>query len=569
MTTTDTGPDTGPVDRLPASEVISPTWGAVAGDAPGGGHQRVVSLLVPLAVAGAVCGLLLLKGRVVGAAVLAVVVTGLTVARTASPAFDRAFLRALEAFGRGVGHLLRFVLLGTMFVFVFVPLAALRWAFRGTSLGRPRGLAGDGWIPKSAMAPDGPARRTFGSEPNRAPGAKTPKLVVAVVVVAGLLVADVAVGTLFTATGVLLPIDRGDLVAQIEQSLQRDMSQPPINVEPWAQQHGRDMAAFELATNDYEPYIIRGHHDFTSPTVNVTERERVSYEPSTPGGVEPLQIAFFGGSVMFGVGQRDEHTIASEFARIAEQHGVPVDVHNYGFPAWVTWQEHQYMERLLAAGEHYDMALFLDGFNEFDVQMTDFSEEPTHHSATIFNGLVNDFRAQRATEPSAIDGLRELADSYRRNSGAWRVWDTVRGRQAPLPGAEDAVSAPPEAQTDAALDIYGRALGMIRDLGEDTGTPVRFFWQPRAAGWTPEIRDRIPEGVTDLTDVFGGDDPFYDVVHTDEPGARIIAQAMWDEVGPELMAQAGVATPGAVPGTGAEVATGTAASPPTTVAASG
>jgi hypothetical protein len=58
-------------------------------------------------------------------------------------------------------------------------------------------------------------------------------------------------------------------------------------------------------------------------------------------------------------------------------------------------------------------------------------------------------------------------------------------------------------------------------------------------GWTPEVLDRLPEGVIDLSNVFGGSTaPFYDEVHTDEANAAVIAQAMWDQLGPELTAQA-------------------------------
>ncbi|MBL8776644.1 MAG: SGNH/GDSL hydrolase family protein [Acidimicrobiales bacterium] len=540
MTTTQSEAETGAGRAVPESEVHTATWGpAPEGPPPRGGHQAL-SLALPLLIAGAVAALLFARGRTEGAVVLVAVVVAVTAARALSPAFDRRFLRGLEAFGRGVGHVLRWVLLGTMFVFVFVPLAVLQWLFRSTPLGRPRGFTGDGWIPTSVMAPDGPPRRTFGSEPTKAPGAKTPKVVVGLAVIAVLLVADLAVGTLFTATGSLPPIDRGDLVTQINQSLDRDMANPPINDEPWADQHGDDMAGFELQTNDYLPYLIRAHHEYSSPTVNVTESERLSYEPEVPAGTEPLKVAFFGGSVMFGVGQRDDHTIPSAFARIAEESGVPVEVHNYGFPGWVIWQEYQLMERLLASGEEYDMVVFFDGFNEFDVQMSDYSAEPTHHSAVIFNGLATDFRDQRASEPEPLDGLGELAESYRRASGAWRVWDTFTGRDAPLPGLDGAVSGTPEQQTDAALDIYGRAKGLTEDLATDYDVPVRFFWQPRAAGWPPEVLERLPDGVDDLSNVFGGDPSyFYDVVHTDEVGAELIAQAMWDELGPELTAMAG------------------------------
>lgn len=517
----------------------SPTtwWADDEPQPPSPGHHRALSLVVPIVIALVVAGLLASRDRWLGAVLLVVVITAVTLGRVASPAFDRRFALALDWFGRGVGHVLRWGLLSIMFALFFVPVAVIELVFHRGRLGRPRGL-GEGWIPRAAMGPSGAPKRGFGTEPAVAPGAKRSKLVTAVFVVAVLVVADLAIGVVMTASGTLPPIDRGDLVAQIEQSLARDMSKPPINAAPWAPQHGADMAAFELQTNDYLPYIIRGHNDFTSETVNVDGRERRSYEPPIAAGIEPLRVAFFGGSVMFGVGQRDEHTIPSAFARIAEENGVPVIVDNYGFPAWVTWQEQQYLERLLADGEQYDMAIFLDGFNEFDVQMTDFNPDPTHHSAVVLDGLISDFREQRAQPPEALDGLAELADSYRRNSGAWRLYDTITDRAPTIPGIADAVPGTPEEQTEAALDIYGRALGRVQDIADDHQLPVRYFWQPRAAGWDPAITDRLPEQVTDLTHVFDGQQCFYDVVHTDEPCARTMAQAMWAQVGPELAARA-------------------------------
>ena len=516
------------------SELSSPWWGEEAPPPPS--HHKALSLLLPVGVALLAAALLASHDQWLGAVVLIVVITGVTLGRAASPGFDRAFARGLDWFGRGVGHVLRWGLLAVVFALFFAPVALGQLVFHRGRLGRPRGL-GKGWIPKAAMGPVGAPKRGFGTEPAVAPGAKRSKLVTAVFVIAVLMAVDLAIGVVMTATGTLPPIDRGDLVAQIEQSLARAMAKPPVNASPWAPQHGQDMAAFELQTNDYVPYLVRGHNDFTSETVNVTERERVSYEPPVPAGVEPLKVGFFGGSVMFGVGQRDEHTIPSAFARIAEESGVAVEVHNYGFPAWVAWQEYQLMERRISAGEQFDMVVFLDGFNEFDTQITDFNPDPTHHSAVVVDGLIRDFREARATPPDTLDGLSELVDSYRRNSAAWRLYDTVTGRQPTLPGADLAVQATPEQQTDAALDIYQRAVGLIDDLAEDHQVPVRYFWQPRAAGWEPAITDRLPEQVADLSHVFDGQQCFYDAVHTDEACARVMAQAMWDRVGPELAAR--------------------------------
>ncbi|OWY61156.1 hypothetical protein B7486_65300, partial [cyanobacterium TDX16] len=274
--------------------------------------------------------------------------------------------------------MLSWILLGATFVLVFVPLSLLRRIFSRTPLGRPRGYQGEGWIPTAALAPEGSPGRTYGAEPTRAPGARTPRLVLVGAALAGLVVLDLAAGALLTATGARPPIDRGDLKAQVEQTVMGSMEQAPINAAPWAEQHGRDMVALELQTNDFQPYIVRAHAEYTSPTINITDRERVSYEPAAAPGVEPLRVAFFGGSVMFGVGQRDEHTIPSTFARIAEEQGVPVEVHNYGYPAWVSWQEMQLFERRLAEGEDYDMVVFFDGFNDFYIQAHSLSQDPTH-----------------------------------------------------------------------------------------------------------------------------------------------------------------------------------------------
>ena len=72
---------------------------------------------------------------------------------------------------------------------------------------------------------------------------------------------------------------------------------------------------------------------------------------------------------------------------------MPVEVHTTASPAWVAWQEHQYLERLLASGEQYDLVIFPTASTSSDTQMTDFSEEPTHHHH--HRGPISDFRELR------------------------------------------------------------------------------------------------------------------------------------------------------------------------------
>ena len=59
---------------------------------------------------------------------------------------------------------------------------------------------------------------------------------------------------------------------------------------------------------------------------------------------------FFGGSSMFGVFQRDEHTIPSDFAHFAAAAGIPVKVWNFGEIAYVNWQEMLQFEQLVTRG---------------------------------------------------------------------------------------------------------------------------------------------------------------------------------------------------------------------------
>ena len=132
---------------------------------------------------------------------------------------------------------------------------------------------------------------------------------------------------------------------------------------------------------------------------------------------------------MFGVGQRDEHTIPSEVARLAEDDGVALEVHNYGLPGWVAWQEVQYLERLLARGERYDLAVFYDGFNELLVQGTGYSADPTHLGADVMDRFARDFtREHRLVERfaavyfSPVHGAVDLAAF-----AGWMVEDGLEG----------------------------------------------------------------------------------------------------------------------------------------------
>lgn len=464
---------------------------------------------------------------------LLVVGAGLmTQGRLLSPAFASRLDAGLGRFGQSVAQVVSGSLLAVVYVVVFIPVSALS-RIRHSPLGRPRGSGVGGWLDRRAHSNPPVATHSFGRElraPAR-PGGALLRVVGALAVLAAI---DLAVGTALDVTQVL-PSQRGDLLRGHEAQFAVDLESPAFQ-EPWAEEYADELIQLWARTDgEYQPYLMWGPVAFHGRYVNSDGRERRSYEPPIEPGVTPLRIGFFGGSTMFGHGQRDLHTIPSEFARIAEREGVPVEVHNYGVPAWVSWQEYLYLERLLGDGEDFDLIVFYDGFNEILAQGSGPSSDPTHMGRQVFQQFAEDYHRENLTPGGWSDGVREMATAYGRSSIVARVLGIGSGASSGgEPGADD--GATPEQRLDAALAVYARSVARVLDLTRLAGPPARFFWQPQPGGWAPETLSQLPEATIDISgSLDGAPDPVYlDVIHTNEKGARLVAAAMWEHLAPVL-----------------------------------
>ena len=456
------------------------------------------------------------------------------------------------------------VALTMVFVVLVVPGWILGLLFRSPPLGTTRRQRDSRWRTRAPNDPRAarrahtaratgdppPATRARPTSPGRRRQARRrslprPRPALVASFVLGLLAVDVLAGALLSGTGLLPPADRGDLVTQKREAAAETMAMPNVVDEPWAASFGESLADFQLETPTYVPFIVAAPHPFRSPHLNVEDGARRSYQPSPSPGATPLRVAFFGGSTTFGIGQRDEHTVPSEVARLAEEDGVTLEVHNYGFPAWVSWQEQAYFERLLAAGREFDLAVFYDGYNEFLAQRTEYSTDPTHFGASSLQSLATRFHEEHETAPGFLGGPRELLDAYRRSSGLWRTADHLFGT-APAPSWQAHLSDESEEEhRAAALSVYRRSLDLIRPLARTHRVPVRFFWQPTSTGWSPEVLTGLPNDVVDISDALDGrqDEVYISDVHTNEIGARMVAEAMWAELAPMLTEMADVAPP--------------------------
>lgn len=119
-----------------------------------------------------------------------------------------------------------------------------------------------------------------------------------------------------------------------------------------------------------KPVVGFGEGPYHGKFVNVTEQ---GFRPGTDQGPWPPVrdgknvIAFlFGGSTTFGYGVTDAQALGSQLQPLLTQKlGRPVEVYNFGQSKYGSTQERLLFEKLLLEGQKPDIAIFVDGLNDF------------------------------------------------------------------------------------------------------------------------------------------------------------------------------------------------------------
>lgn len=273
--------------------------------------------------------------------------------------------------------------------------------------------------------------------------------------------------------------------------------------------------------------------DVRSRHINITDGVRRSWTPPECS-CRRIRIAMFGGSTTFGMGQRDEHTIASELAKVAWEHGYALDVENRGVPADIHWSEARRFAWRASGTDRPDLAIFYDGVNDLGAE-----------------ARSDDGSGQPVDTP-----VRDVDEASRRYRS---LLATLFGTRPP-PGARfvDAEPGPNDRSAAevgrAAVRRYERARLLSRAVATESGIPVRWFWQPaksdrgHVAGepenegfdWSVELREAarraLPDEVIDLSDALDEvEGPvFYDDSHHNEVGARAIAERMYEALADDI-----------------------------------
>ena len=117
----------------------------------------------------------------------------------------------------------------------------------------------------------------------------------------------------------------------------------------------------------YEPYTQFKERPFKGKYVNVHRAGFRITENQGPWPPDPenKNIFLFGGSTTFGYGVRDEQTIASYLEQYLQSSGSKAYVYNFGRGNYFSSQEKNLFEELLVSGVKPDIAIFIDGLNDF------------------------------------------------------------------------------------------------------------------------------------------------------------------------------------------------------------
>lgn len=286
--------------------------------------------------------------------------------------------------------------------------------------------------------------------------------------------------------------------------------------------------------NAWRPVNPHRLRDFTSTYLTIRNGERRTWAPPASGGPR-LNVWMFGGSTTYGLNQRDDHTIASELARVAAANGIELDVHNKGNNGQLHWMEAERFAWDLTTEPAPDLVLFYDGVNEsWEVGMLNrfaTGDVPDMYDPTLVDAWVNAQKISSPETPGTPPGAR-----------------LVGRAQGPVLGLVD------EAAT--AIERYERARTLSKATAAAWNLPVRYFWQPSRysrplvmsephfdtsnennARLSEQLKvERLPKDVIDLTQSLRGttEPLFTDDVHHNEEGARLIAAQMFTKIKGDL-----------------------------------
>lgn len=318
---------------------------------------------------------------------------------------------------------------------------------------------------------------------------------------------------------------------------------------------------------NWAPWILWRRPAFTGETINVDENGvRATWRPDgVPPGATKKTVWMFGGSTMWGSGAVDWETIPSQLNKALFAAGVYAEVINFGETGFVTSQELVFLLRLLSERERPDLVIFYDGFNDV---FTSYQQRLPGLSSNEHNRRF-DFEITRArpgvkareTFYFLFARLKPVVERFQTGLGRIMGYETKPdGTYTPINhGAYPLTDEERDRLAQGTVDYYSANLDHAKTICESRGIAFLGYWQPWILHKNTRTRDEerifdsldllLPglkefalvvedklakdaiatrPGFKNLSNAFADDgtEHFYDWVHIDGQGNRVVAELM-------------------------------------------
>jgi hypothetical protein len=248
----------------------------------------------------------------------------------------------------------------------------------------------------------------------------------------------------------------------------------PLEASEWYQDYRRDMEAVNQMR--WRSYVYFRRQPYAGRLVSVDPLgHRVT--PQVRLAADPVARVFlFGGSTMWGTGQRDRHTIAAEIARRLEGIAGPgawIEVVNFGESGYVSTQEMLELMLQLRAGNRPDVAVFYDGINDVAATVQNgVGGIPQNESNRVREfTLGRELRGPSSNVGADLKGIGVFAAAaLQKFELVERIQSMVRLSAPQFIDAETAVST--------LTDAYTGNVRLIESLTNSYGFKAMYVWQP-------------------------------------------------------------------------------------------
>ncbi|MCE5273072.1 SGNH/GDSL hydrolase family protein [bacterium] len=222
---------------------------------------------------------------------------------------------------------------------------------------------------------------------------------------------------------------------------------------------------------EYEPFTQYREARFKGEYVNVDEHGfRSNGEDSTwPPDSGACNVFLFGGSTTFNYGVADSCTIAARLQEIlAQDTGKPVRVYNFGRAMYYSTQERVLFEKLLLEGKVPQMAVFIDGLNEFS-----HPDDVPNYTRSLENHLraIAHFKPDYKSKSVFFREMFPLADII------FTQISRLFQRNASVPEENFSHSAD-SVLCGQIIQRYLQNKKMTEAVASGYGVKARFVWQP-------------------------------------------------------------------------------------------